>query len=250
MVDSHSHVDAEAFDTDREDVLNRARRAGIVGIVDPGCDLPSSEKAVALAHRHADVWAAVGVHPHSAQETTAEVLARLEALAGDARVVAIGETGLDYHYNFSPPEQQRASLAAHLELARRIGKPVILHCRNAEDDLLAALQGPLTGVVHCFTGPAQVALELVRRGFYIGITGIVSFKKADEVHETARVVPLERLLVETDAPYLAPIPHRGKRNEPSFLPFTVQAIAARRGMPAVALAAATADNARRLFGLR
>ena len=251
MIDSHSHVDADAFDTDRADVLARAWDAGIQWLVDPGCDVASSRKALALARQDARIHAAVGIHPHSATEATSEALRDVEAMASDPRVVAIGETGLDYHYTFSPAEAQRESLRQHVRLARRVGKPLILHCREAEDDLFAILAeedaSQAGGVVHCFTGTSAAALQLVAAGYYIGITGIVSFKKSDQVQETAGRVPLDRLLVETDAPYLVPIPHRGRRNEPAYLTHTIAAIARLRGLAPEEIAAATAANAARLF---
>lgn len=253
MVDSHTHIDSEEFDGDRAEVLARARAAGVTLMVDPGCDVPSSERAVALAEAHEDVYAAVGIHPHTAREASPAAFDTLRRLAAHPRVVAVGETGLDYHYDFSPRDQQRESLAMHVALAHEVGLPMVLHCRNAEEDLIAILErldgARCGGVVHCFTGPAAVAMRLVALGFYIGVTGIVTFKKAVDVQETARQVPVERLLVETDAPYLAPIPYRGKRNEPAYVAETVRCIAGLRGMSVEALAEATAANARRLFRL-
>ncbi|HEY4000576.1 MAG TPA: TatD family hydrolase [Candidatus Xenobia bacterium] len=253
IFDSHTHIDSDDFDADRDEVIQRARQAGVKLMVDPGCDVASSERAVSLSGSVSEVYAAVGIHPHSAKAADDAAFDHLRTLYSAPKVVAVGETGLDYHYDFSPREQQRASLERHIELSHETRLPLILHCRNAEDDLIAMLRrldgARHGGVVHCFTGPWEHARTLLDMGFYIGITGIVTFKKATEVHETAVNVPLDRLLVETDAPYLAPLPHRGKRNEPAYVLHTVQQIASLRGASGEVISQAVTQNARRLFNI-
>lgn len=262
FVDSHAHVSTERFAEDRAAVLARAREAGLVGIVDVGCDLASSEAAAALAAVEPLVWAAVGIHPHDAKDWDEHTADALRALAARPRVVAIGETGLDFHYDRSPRDVQRRVFREQLRLARELDLPAVLHVREAYDEALGILDeeaardtpqaagtGALRGVAHCFTGNAEQALGFVRRGFAVSFTGVVTFKSARDVQEAARVVPRELLMVETDCPYMAPVPLRGKRCEPAFVVHTARAIAALRGEPERDLARATAENAARLFGL-
>lgn len=261
IVDSHCHLDAEPFDADRAEVLARARAAGVTVVVVPGTDLASSRKAVDLvraASGEPRLFAAVGIHPHSASEcltpaegTADDVLEALRGLALEPGVVAIGETGLDYHYNFSPPDVQRASLRRQVRLARALDRPLILHCRDAEADILRIIaeEGASGGVVHCYTGGLETAQALLAAGFYLGFTGIVTFKNSQALRDVAAAVPLDRILLETDSPYLAPIPHRGRRNEPAFLPGVAAVIAGLHGLSAAALAQRAAENTARCFRL-
>jgi len=252
IVDSHAHVSGSRFDEDRDEVLARARAAGVVGIVDVGCDLASSLVSLELARREPDVWATVGVHPHEAKHWDESSAEALRELARDPKVVAIGETGLDFHYNHSPPEVQRATFRAQLRLALELDKPVVLHLRDGYDEALEIIAaeggGALRGVAHCFTGEARQAAAFAERGFAVSFTGVVTFKKAEEVRAAAKIVPEHLLMVETDCPYMSPMPLRGKRCEPAFVVHTAARIAKERGADPAALAEATARNAARIFG--
>ncbi len=251
MIDSHAHVSTPRFAEDRADVLARAWAAGLEAIVDVGCDLASSEVAAAFAATDPRLFAAVGVHPHEARTWSPEVRAGLVALAARPRVVAIGEVGLDFHYDHSPRDDQRRAFREQLALADELGLPVVLHVREAYDealDLLAARAPARRGVAHCFTGTRAQALGFVALGFCVSFSGVVTFKNAAEIQEAARAVPEDHLLVETDCPYMAPMPHRGKRCEPAFVADTLRGLAALRGTPLPDLARATAANARRALG--
>lgn len=252
MIDSHAHVDFPQFDRDRPSVLERARQAGVVALVNPGADLDSSRRALALAERHDWVWAAVGIHPHSAGEWQGAAAA-LKELARSLKVVAIGETGLDYYRQLSPPDVQKEALVGHIRLAREMGLPLILHCREAYADLFPLLEqeraDEVGGVMHCFGGDGEAAARALDLGFYLGVAGSVTFPNARTLRDVLRRVPSERLLVETDCPYLAPVPWRGKRNEPAYLVKVIEALAGARGWAIPETAAITAENARQLFRL-
>jgi TatD DNase family protein len=251
LIDSHAHLDFPQFDDDRDAVIERARGAGLVAILNAGADLPSSRAAVALADTYDFIYAAVGVHPHDAATVTPAVLDELRALARHPKVVAAGEIGLDYYRDLSPRPVQRRAFADQLALAVELHLPVVVHSREAHDDVLAALQGwEGTGVLHSYSAGPERLEEVLGLGFSIGISGPVTFRKADQLRAVAAAVPLERLLVETDCPYLTPAPYRGKRNEPAYVRYVVEAVARARGMPAEAVARATSDNARRLFGMQ
>ena len=258
LVDSHAHLDMARFDADREDVIKRARAAGLTAIVTVGVDLPSSRRAVDLAVRHEMVWAAVGVHPHDAQTLDGETLAELRELARQPQVVAVGEIGLDYYRDLSPRDVQRRAFQAQLAWAAKQGKPVIIHDRDAHADVMAQLTewaAPLTdsplagrlGVLHTFSGDLEMAERAVELGFYLSISGPVTYKKPGRLIEIVKALPLDRLLVETDCPFLTPEPHRGRRNEPAYVRLVAEQIAALRGMAFEELAAATTANAQRLF---
>ncbi|MBM3462730.1 MAG: TatD family deoxyribonuclease [Armatimonadetes bacterium] len=256
IVDSHCHLDAEQYDADRAEVIARAAEAGVTAVLIPGTDMASSRKAVALLDAASEpaLYASVGVHPHEAKEHAADpdaVVAALRALASDPRVLAIGETGLDYYYNFSPPEAQQASLRAHVRLARELERPLVVHCRDAEEDLLRILReedaAACGGVVHCFTGTRPAAEALLAMGFHLGFTGVVTFKKSEALRDIVKYVPISRVLLETDGPYLAPVPHRGKRNEPAWLPRVAEVVAEQHGLTAEALAQRARENTVRLF---
>jgi TatD DNase family protein len=254
VIDSHCHLDMD-FDADRDAVLARARAAGVAAMVTIGASgrFDANRAAVAIAAVHADVYATVGVHPHEAASVTDATIAALDALADEPKVVAIGETGLDYHYEHSPRPAQRQAFARFIDLARRRRLPLSVHLRNADDDAVAVLRGEraseVGGVIHCFSSDAAAARRFLDLGFYISFSGIVTFKSAAALREAARLVPRDRLLVETDAPFLAPLPFRGRRNEPALVVTTARLLAEVRGEPIADLAAATSDNARRLFGL-
>jgi len=250
LFDSHAHLDDKRFNADREAVIARAAAEGLTGVLNAGADIFSSARAVDLAEKHALIWAAVGIHPHDAKEAREQDYERLAAWCARPRVVAVGEMGLDYHYDFSPREVQRAVFIRQLDLARQVGKPIIIHTREAHADTMAIVRREgkgLAGVFHCFSGSEETAREVLRLGFYISFAGPVTFANARKLHEAVRAVPLERLLVETDAPYLTPAPHRGRRNEPAYVKHVAAAVAQLRGMDAEELAAAAAENTKRLF---
>jgi TatD DNase family protein len=250
LVDSHCHLDDEKFAADFDAVVARARAAGVERMlaIGTGDGPPDLEVAVRLADRHDCFYATVGVHPHDAAKATAATFDRLRELAQHPKVLAIGEIGLDYHYDFSPREVQREVFREQLRLAT---KPVVIHTREAWEDTLRLIDehSPQALVMHCFTGGPEEARECVERGFYLSFGGVLTFPKAENVREAARIVPDDRLLVETDAPYLAPAPHRGKRNEPAFLVDTVRKLAEVRGVDAEEMAALTTRNFDSLFAL-
>jgi len=250
LVDSHCHLADPAFDADREVVLSRARAAGVGAVVVVADGVDTAERCLALAARRG-LFATAGVHPHRASTFDAEAAGRVEALLADPRVVAVGETGLDYHYDFSPRERQREAFGWHLACAARTGKPVVVHSREADEDtarLLADAPAGLTGVLHCFSAGRAVLDAALARGLLVSWSGMVTFRNWDAAWALARV-PDEALLVETDAPYLAPVPHRGGRNEPAHVALTAARLAALRGTTPERIAELTGGNARRLFHL-
>jgi TatD DNase family protein len=255
LIDTHAHLDDEQLAPDSDSVLVRARAAGVVAIVAVGTTFETSRQAVQLAGKHAIVRAAVGIHPNYAALAGAGDWRAVVELSREPGVVAVGETGLDRFRSDTPFDQQVDHFERHLGLAGERALPVIIHCRDAEQDVLrcltaAAGAGPLRGVMHSFSGQAATAARCVELGLYISFAGQLTFKnrKFDALREVARLVPLDRLLIETDSPYLAPEPHRGARNEPAHVRFTAERLAELRGMTPTDLAAATASNARKLFG--
>jgi TatD DNase family protein len=253
LIDSHAHVDGPEFDADRADVLARARAAGVQRIVVIGAvgSPDSAERAVALAERDPEIWATVATHPHNAGEMTPDWWAIHERLAHHPRVVAIGETGLDYYYDHSPRDAQKAAFARFIELARAVDKPVVCHIRDAHDDAREILRagGATDCVIHCFTGTPDDARAYAELGYYVSFSGIVTYKNAQALRDAVPLVPRDRLLIETDCPYLAPVPRRGKRNEPSFLPHTAEVVATCCSISFEELAAVTTANACRVFRL-
>jgi TatD DNase family protein len=256
FVDSHCHLDGKAFDADREETIARARQAGVHTMlaIGTGEGPPDLEAAIRLADEHPGFHATVGVHPHDAAKYTPECSARLAGLLRHPRVVALGEIGLDYHYNFSPPDEQRMVFREQLEIARDARVPIVIHTREAWPDTLSLLEehwAPtgLGGIMHCFTSGPEEARRCVELGFHIAFGGVLTYPKAEEVRAAAAVVPAERLLLETDAPYLAPVPKRGKRNEPAYLVETARRLAAVRGVTLEEMAALTTRNFQRLFAL-
>jgi TatD DNase family protein len=255
LTDSHAHVDGPEFDADRVDVLARARAAGVRRIVVIGAvgDPSSAERAVALADADPDVWATVATHPHDVGKLTDAWWATHARLARHPRVVAIGETGLDYFYDHSPRDLQRDAFARFIALAREVGKPVVCHIRDAHDDARAILRehraAELGIIIHCFTGTPADARAYAELDAYVSFSGIATYKTAQPIRDAVPLVPRDRLLIETDCPYLAPVPRRGKRNEPAFLVHTAEVVAAQAGMTFEELAAATTANAERIYRL-
>ncbi|WP_334110355.1 TatD family hydrolase [Thermodesulfitimonas autotrophica] len=252
LTDTHCHLDDERYETDRAAVVARARAAGVTRLVTVGYDLASSRRTVELAAALPGVYAVVGVHPHDAAGVSPEYLEELRRLAREPCVVAIGEIGLDFYRDLSPRPAQREVFVAQLNLARELGLPVVIHCREALGEVYAILRREavgLSGVMHCFSGGWEEARRFLALGFYLSVAGPVTFAGARRPVEVVRQMPIERLLLETDAPYLAPVPHRGKRNEPAYLVHTAQKVAEIRGISLEELAAATTANAARLFGL-
>ncbi len=248
--DTHCHLNHPDFEADARAVWERAQQAGVHRAVVTGYDLPSSETALHIVDRFAGCYATVGVHPHDASQVDDHTLSRLGELAAHPGVVAIGEVGLDYYRNLSTQETQSRAFEEQLQLAVRLGLPVVVHCRDAYDDLLSTLaRYPLRGVLHCFSGELHHAQRAVRMGWYLGIGGVVTFKNASTLREVVQQSPLENLLLETDSPYLAPMPHRGKRNEPAYIPLIGRMVASIKDVPVEELAAITTANACRLFSL-
>ena len=249
LFDSHVHLEDSAFDPDRDAVLARARAAGVERMVTVGTDLASSRAAVGLADRHAGVFAAVAIHPHAATAVTPDAYSELRALAVHPKVVAIGETGLDFGGRSAPVEAQRDAFRAHLTLARERRLPLIVHCRDAHRDVLEMLADTGTEVVmHAFSGSIETVRECAARGYFISLAGPVTFRNADLLVKVAREVPVALLLVETDAPVLAPHPHRGRRNEPAYLRYIVDRLAEIRAVPVEDIIETSAANAARVFG--
>ena len=260
LIDSHAHLDFSKFDGDRPAVIERARAAGVLAIVNVGTDLRTSRRAVELAEGYATIYAAVGMHPHDAKKLDGAALAELRELARRPKVVAVGEIGLDFYRDLSPRDVQRRAFQAQLAWAAKMGKPVIIHDRDAHDEIMEVLTGwargqrnsPLAGrmgVLHTFSGNLSMAEKAIDLGFYISLSGPVTYKNAGQLSSVARALPLDRLLVETDCPFLTPHPHRGKRNEPAYVRLVAERIAALRGMSFDELAKATTANAQHLFDL-
>lgn len=250
MIDSHAHLTDNRFDADRAEAIRRARDVGVAVIVCPGTDVASSRRALELAHEFETVLAAVGIDRDGAAAANAAALAEVERLATDEQCVAIGEIGLDYHYDRVPRDVQRQVFEAQLEVARRLGLPVIVHCRNAFDDCLAILKrAGVSGVMHCFSGDASTATRCCDLGLMVSFAGTLSFPKAEALRAAARAVPTEHLIIETDSPYLAPQPVRGRRNEPAYLVHIAQTLAEVLGLTQEDVERITSVNARLLFGL-
>ncbi len=243
LVDSHCHLDHEQFAGDLERVIDRARDAGVTRMLSIGTGEgpPDLECAIRLAQSWPGVAATVGVHPHYAAKATPRTFDQLRELLRLPNVVALGEIGLDYHYDFSPREAQQEIFREQLRLAAECGKPIVIHTREAWADTLELLPGH-RGIMHCFTGGPEEARQALQLGFYLAFGGVLTFPKSEKVREAARLVPLDRLLLETDAPYLAPVPHRGKRNEPAFVGETARKLAEIRGISLEEIAAATTQN--------
>jgi len=253
LIDTHCHLTFAPLAEDVPGVVQRSRAAGVTGWITVGTGLEDSRRAIELAGLYENMYATVGIHPHEAKEGDAAALAELRRLARQDKAVAVGETGLDYHYNFSKQPDQRRVFAAHLDIAREAGLPVVVHSRNAFDETLEILDRSgdgLAGVVfHCFSGSAEQARQLVERGYYLSFTGVVTFKNAESTREAVKAVPLERLMVETDAPYMSPEPLRKQKpNEPALMIHTARCLAPLQGVNLEDLAQATTRNAVKFFG--
>lgn len=251
LVDSHNHLHRQQFADDADVVLDRARAVGVGAMLVVGLDVEDSRSALAFARKHEGIFVSVGIHPEVASATDPLEVEKLAEFADCPEVVAVGETGFDLYWSPEAVAEQRRLFAAHIKLARNIGKPLVIHDREAHDYTLATLDvehgWECGGVMHCFSGDVELARRVVEQGFYVSIPGIVTFKNAGALTKVAQTVPAERLLVETDAPYLAPVPWRGKRNEPAYMLKTAETVAALRGMTLAELAAQTTENFCRLF---
>lgn len=258
MIDTHAHLDMEPFNTDREEVIARAAESGVSLIITVGIDLPSSEAAVQLAQDYPEVLATVGFHPHESARTTREDINRIGELARQPRVVAIGEMGLDFFRDYAPREEQLQTLRWQLDLADEINMPVVIHCRRAERDMLLVLRDWAShrengtgspGVIHCFSSDEPTLEQYLEMDFYISLGAYITYPSSRQMYSIIRRIPRDRLLVETDAPYLPPQDRRGKRNEPAYVPVTVGKLAEIIGVPRETVAEETTRNARRVFHL-
>lgn len=255
LIDTHTHLDDARYDSDRDAMLGRAQEAGVIRMVTIGCDLATSRAAVALAERYECVHATVGVHPHEVKQIGDGWYDDLRRLAKHPKVVAYGEIGLDYHYNYSPPRLQKERFREQILLARELGLPLVIHTREAQADTITILKeekaSDAGGVFHCFSGDAWLAHQALDLGFSLSFSGVITFQNATTLREIVKTVPLDRLLVETDCPYLAPAPHRGKRNEPAYVKLVAQKLAeltrADGSLSLEDLGQLTTANARRLF---
>jgi TatD DNase family protein len=253
VIDTHAHLDDDKFQADLPEVLARAAAASVCRVITIATTAPTSVLSVGLAEKYGALSATVGIQPNHVAEAAADAWDQVVRLAGHPRVVALGETGLDRHWDFTPFAQQEDYFARHLELARQHELPVVIHCRKAEADVVRMLRqdferhGPVRGVMHSFTGDAPTATACLEMGLYISFAGMITYKNAQDLRDVAKAVPFDRLLVETDSPYLAPVPVRGQRNEPAFVVHTLTCLASVRGMPAEDLARQTWTNARSLF---
>ncbi len=252
LVDTHAHLQWGSFDKDREKVISRAREVGVECIVNIGFNLKGSRDAVELAKKHKGLYATVGIHPHNASQFNEKVLNNLKKLCENPRVVAIGEIGLDYYRNLSPRGAQKKTFETQLSLAKQLALPVVIHDRDAHADtleILSKFKGEITGVMHCFSGSREMAEQCIKSDFYISFTGSITFPNSHKLREIARWIDLNKILLETDSPWLAPQEMRGKRNEPAFLPFIAKKIADLKEISMDKLAAATTENARKIFRL-
>ena len=260
LIDTHCHINFDRYDEDRDAVIQRAAEVGVTRIINPAVDVETSHAGIKLTQQYDGIFCSVGVHPNSTADFTPDVIAELESLAPTPKVVAIGEIGLDYHWDKSPKHVQMQAFEAQLELAAKLELPVIIHNREASDDIMVILEAWVNGglpdaikdrpgVMHSYSAPPQTAERALAIGFYLGFTGPITYKNADELRAIARTVPQDRLLVETDGPFLTPLPYRGKRNEPAYVLHVADRLAALHQMPTEQMATITTQNAERLFKL-
>ncbi len=259
LIDTHCHINFDSYDEDREAVIARAAEAGVQQIINPAIDVTTSRAIVELVKHYDGLYAAVGIHPNDTADFNDSMIDEIAELAKQPKVVAIGEIGLDYHWDNSPKEQQFRAFEAQLALAARLELPVIIHNREASEDVMDFLEKWVKtlspslqerpGVLHSFSAPASVAERALDAGFYLGFTGPITYKNADDLRRIAARVPLNRLVVETDGPFLTPVPHRGKRNEPSYIPYMVDRLASLQQVSVEQMSTATTENAMRLFNL-
>jgi TatD DNase family protein len=252
FVDSHCHLDYHERDGDLDEVVARAGRAGVGTLVTICTKMENFETVCGIAERYPNVWCSLGIHPHEAGNEAVPTVDQLVALAKHPKVVGIGETGLDYFYERSPRDAQQDCLRVHIDAARETGLPLIVHARDADEDMIDILeegyrQGPYPGLIHCFTSGPELAEKAIEIGFSISFSGIVTFKNAEDLRTVAKTVPMNRILIETDAPYLAPVPNRGKRNEPAYVVHVAETLAQVREMDSTEIAATTTENFHRLF---
>lgn len=251
IFDTHAHYDDEAFDSDRESLVLSLKDRGVVGIVSCGCDIASTVANQNLSHSFDNFYFAAGFHPENLEDFSVEDLEKLEPFFADEKCVAVGEIGLDYHWMNSTKEKQRELFVAQIELAKAKGLPVIVHDREAHGDTLEILKATKpSGVLHCFSGSVEMAREVIKLGMFLGFNGVATFKNARKIPEVIKEIPLNRIVLETDCPYLAPEPHRGKRNDSSFIPFIAQRIGEILGISAQEVLDVTNKNARALYNLK
>src|SRR3989304_3560735 len=255
LIDTHCHLTMPNFDADRSDVIQRAIDAGISHMITIGTDIEDSKRAIALAEGYEFIYAAVGIHPHDARDITdiENVSDTIKKLASKKKVVALGETGLDYHYMHSPAEIPQEHFRLEINLAKSLGLPVIVHSREAKEDTLRILKEEKVevtgGVLHCFSGDMDMAEKALNMGLYISFSGVITFQNAKKMSDIVKAIPLNRILIETDAPFLTPVPHRGKRNDPAYVKYTAEKIADIKGISLEELGKTITDNAARLFRL-
>lgn len=252
LIDSHAHLDFRHYNRDREAVIRRAYEEGIGVIINVGADLSSSRASLSLSDKYEGIYSTIGIHPHEARHVQGDVIQQLKELIVQDTVVAIGETGLDFHYNNSPRDIQERVFRTHIRLAHQFQLPLVIHSRESDKRLLEILTEEkaeeVGGVIHCFNGDRSLAQKYLQLGFYLGLGGVITFPKAREIREAIPSLPLSRILLETDAPYLTPIPHRGKRNEPAYLIHVAQEISNLMGIPFHEVAEKTRENTQNLFG--
>ncbi len=250
--DSHAHYDDERFDEDRESLIQGLREKGVDFIVNAAADMKSCHTSLALAEKYPFIYSSIGVHPHDVKDLTDADIEEMKQLAAHQKVVAIGEIGLDYYYDNSPREDQRKWFKVQLELAKELDLPVIIHSREASQETFDIIveSGVKEGVIHCFSGSYELAKEYVKRGFYIGVGGSLTFKNAKKTVEVVEGIGLEHILIETDCPYLTPVPHRGERNDSSYLKFVVEKIAQIKGISMDEVAKVSTENAKKLFRIQ
>lgn len=252
IYETHTHYDDKAFDEDREDAIRAAMAAGVSRFINVGASMEGCARSVELARKYPEFLASVGVHPEDCKDLTESDMNTLEEYAADEKVVAIGEIGLDYYWDEPERDIQKKWFARQIRLARKVGLPIIVHSRDAAADTLDIIRdekaAEVGGIIHCFSYPVEVARQYVDMGFYIGIGGVVTFKNGKKLKEVAELIPIENIVVETDSPYMAPVPNRGKRNSSEYLPYIIEEIARIKGMTSEEVESATYDNAVRLFG--
>ena len=254
LIDSHAHLDDKRFDNDRDEIIKNLKKNGVELVINIGADVPSSVKGVALSEEYENIYATVGVHPHDAKDVDETTIELLRALAKKDKVVGIGEIGLDYHYDNSPRDIQKIWFREQIKLAKELNLPIVVHEREAGQDVYDIIKEAsdenLTGVIHCFSGSLEMAKEYIKLGFYISFAGPVTFKNARIPKEVAKEIPLDRLLIETDSPYLTPEPYRGKRNDPTHVRYMAEKIAELKNIKYDELVKATNENAKKLFNIK
>lgn len=249
--DTHAHYDDDCFNQDRDELLGGMRARGIDLIVNPGCDMETSHKAVEISEKYPFIYAGIGFHPHDSKKMTNDSIGELEELSKNSRVVAIGEIGLDYHYDNSPRKVQKERFRQQMELARKLSLPVIIHEREASRDCLEIIRDfkDVLGVFHCYSGSVESAKTIIKQGWYLSFTGVITYKNAKKSHEVIRWMPTDKLMIETDSPYLSPVPERGKRNSSLYLPYIAQTIAELLGRTQEEVAKITKDNGKHFFNI-